>query len=178
VTWKNVDQATVYGVEIEFRKSLEFIHPVLKDLRAAGNLALIQSQVNIDPAVYQLIIAEDPTRTATRQMYSQSPYTINAELAYVNDSIGFNTALNFNVFGPRISFVTDNGTPNVYEQPRPTLDFSIAKTVGKYLSFRFRARNIINPLVNNIHTYQGVDYTFRSYRTGRTFSLGVTLNIK
>lgn len=178
VTWKNVDQATVYGVEFEFRKSLGFIAPALQPFRAGGNLALIHSQVNIDPSVYQLIISEDPTRTATRQMYSQSPYTINAELAYVNDSIGFNTALNFNVFGPRISFVTDTGTPNVFEQPRPTLDYSISKTVGKYLGFRFRARNILNPLVNHVHEFNGEQYTFRSFRTGRTFSLAVSFNIQ
>lgn len=177
VTWKNVDEATVYGVEFEFRKSLGFVTDALKDFRASGNVSLISSQVNIDPAVYQLILDEDPTRQPTRQMYSQSPYTINAELAYINDSLGLTSSLNFNVFGPRISFVTDTGTPNVFEQPRPSLDFSIAKTVGKVLSFRLRARNIFNPLYNHIHTFQGVEYTFRSYRVGRTFSLGITVNL-
>lgn len=176
-TWRNVNQAVVYGVEAEVRKTLEFISPALKNFRLSGNVALIKSEVVIDPQVYQAILGEDSTRSNVRQMFGQSPYTINGEFAYINDSIGLSTSLNFNVFGPRISFVTDTGTPNVFEQPRPSLDFSIAKAFGDHFSVRFRARNLLDPLYNNVHTFRDVEYTFRSYRIGRTFSLSVSYNI-
>lgn len=173
LTFRNVPSAQLYGVEFEFRKSLEFISPALENFRASGNVVFIKSQVDIDSQQLSLIRELDPTAAPTRAMFGQSPYSVNGELAYVNDSIGLNTSLNFNVFGPRISNVSRGATPNVVEQPRPTLDFSIAKSFGR-LSLRFRARNLLDPLFQQTQTLKGQEFVFRSYRMGRTFSLGVS----
>lgn len=171
--YRNVPKAQLFGVEFEFRKNLDFILPVLRDFRASGNLTLIQSQLDIAPDELAQIRSLNPDAEATRPMFGQSPYTVNGELAYINDSIGLNTSLSFNVFGARIAAVSRGGTPNVYEQPRPTLDFSIAKRLGP-VELRFRARNLLDPEYKKVHTLKEVDYTFSSYRIGRTFSLGLT----
>ena len=173
LTFRNVPSAQLYGVEFEFRKSLEFLTPALSNFRASGNVVLIKSQVDIDSQQLDLIRELDPTASPTRAMFGQSPYSVNGELAYVNDSIGLNASANFNVFGPRISNVSRGATPNVVEQPRPTLDVSIAKSFGP-LSIRFRARNLFNPLFEQTQTLKGQDFVFRSYRVGRTFSLGIS----
>lgn len=173
LTFRNVPNAQLYGVEFEFRKSLEFLTPALSNFRASGNVVLIKSQVDIDEQQLTLIRELDPDAASTRAMFGQSPYSINGELAYVNDSIGLNASANFNVFGPRISNVSRGATPNVVEQPRPTLDMSIAKTFGR-VSVRFRARNLFDPLFEQTQTLNGQDFVFRSYRVGRTFSVGVS----
>lgn len=173
LTFRNVPSASLYGVELEFRKSLDFLGRPFRDFRASGNLVLIKSQVDIDSQQLAVIRELDPSAPATRAMFGQSPYSINGELAYVNDSIGFTTSLNFNVFGPRISNVSRGATPNVIEQPRPTLDFSIAKSFGR-VGVRFRARNLLDPLYQQTQTLKGESFVFQSFRMGRTFSLGVS----
>lgn len=178
LVYRNVPEAMVYGVEFEFRRSLGFISGVLDNFRAGANLTLVRSAVDINPQELQAIQVLNPYADAQRQMFGQSPYTVNAELAYINDSIGVNTALNFNVFGPRISAVSIGGTPNVFEQPRPTLDFSIGKQLGEVFSVRFRARNLLNPEFKQTHTFKDQDFTYSSYRLGRTFSLSFSYTIQ
>lgn len=175
--YRNVPNAQLFGLEFEFRKSLGFISESFKNFRASGNLTLIKSQLDINEGELAQIRSLNPEAPATRQMFGQSPYTINGELAYVNDSIGLNTGINFNMFGPRIAAVSRGGTPNVYEQPRPTLDFSIGKAFGNW-SLRLRARNLLDPKYEKVQTLKDVDYIFSSYRIGRTFSLGLTYTIK
>ncbi len=174
---RNSGNSMVYGTEFEFRKNLDFITPALKDLRASGNITLIKSRLDISPDELEQIRSLNPNAESTRAMFGQSPYSLNGELAYTNDSIGFNTSMSFNVFGPRIAAVSRGGTPNVYEQPRPTLDFSVGKRFGP-IDIRFRARNLLDPEYKKVQTLKNVDYIFSSYRIGRTFSLGVTYTIQ
>ncbi len=171
LTFRNVDQARLYGLEFEFRKSLGFIGRPLRNFRASGNLVLIQSQVDVSQGELDRIQLFRPDAASTRAMFGQSPYSVNGELAYVNDSLGFNTALNFNVFGRRIASVSSSGAPNIIEQPRPSLDFSIAKAFGEHISLKFKARNLLNPEYRQTQTLNDQEYVFQNYTIGRTYSL-------
>ena len=175
--YRNVPEAQLFGLEFEFRKSLSFISEGLKNFRASGNLTLIKSQLDINEGELQQIRSLNPEAAATRPMFGQSPYSVNGEISYVNDSLGLNTGINFNMFGPRIAAVSRGGTPNIYEQPRPTLDFSIGKAIGNW-SIRLRARNLFDPKFEKVQTLKDVDYIFSSYRIGRTFSLGLSYTIR
>ncbi|MEM7037194.1 MAG: TonB-dependent receptor, partial [Bacteroidota bacterium] len=178
LNYRNVPQAQLFGVEFEFRKNLGFISPLFDNFRASGNLSLIKSQLDINPQELSQIHALNPYAEPTREMFNQSPYTANAELAYIHDTLGITSAVNFSVFGPRISAVSLGGTPNVYEQPRPSLDFSVGKTFKNGLGIRIRARNLLNPEYRQIHTFKGEEFTYNSYRIGRTFSFGVSYTIQ
>lgn len=171
LTYRNVDQARLYGLEFEFRKSLGFISNSLRNFRASGNLVLIKSQVDISEGEMDRIQLFRPDAASTRAMFGQSPYSINGELAYVNDSLGLNTSLNFNVFGKRIASVSSSGAPNIIEQPRPSLDFSIAKSFGEHISIKFKARNLLNPEYRQTQTLNDLEYVFQNYTVGRTYSL-------
>lgn len=178
LNYRNVEAATAYGVELEFRKKLDFITPALGNFTASGNLTLIKSFLDINPEELALIRTLDPNAPAQRPMFGQSPYTMNAELSYKSDSLGLQSSLSFNVFGARISNVSIGGTPNVYEQPRPTLHFMLRKTLGESWAIRFRARNLLNPQIRQTHTFKGQEYIYSAYTLGRTFSLGVSYTIR
>ena len=176
LTLQNVPEAQLFGLELEARKSLGFIHDKLTDFRVGVNMSLVKSVIDINAAELEAIRDFDPEAKSTRPMFGQSPFTVNAELGYTNDSLGINASLNFNVFGQRISFVNRGGI-NVYEQSRPRLDFFIAKQIKKHWSVNFRARNLINPKYNFTQNYKGEAYNFQSYRMGQTFSLGFAYQI-
>lgn len=176
--YRNVQRAQVYGLEFEFRKQLGFITPAMKNFRAGGNLTLIRSQQTIAADELAQIRALNPYADETREMFGQSPYTINADLAYVNDSIGLTISANYNVFGPRISAVSRGGTPNVYEMPRPSMDCSISKDLGKRWSLTLRGRNLFNPAYRRVHQFAGQEFVYSSYRIGRSVSLGLSYTFR
>ena len=66
-------------------------------------------------------------------MQGQSPYILNFGLLYDLEKCGLNATLLFNQIGERIYLVGDvqAGAPDVYEAPRPVLDFQLAKKMLK-----------------------------------------------
>ncbi|MEZ4777612.1 MAG: TonB-dependent receptor [Bacteroidia bacterium] len=178
LTYRNVAEGMAYGVEFELRKNLGFIAPnsLLKNLQVGGNFSLIYSEVDIANDEYQKMIDVDPTRSRTRPVFGQSPYAVNGEVAYLNDSLGLKASLNYNVFGQRLVLV-GGVNPDVYEQPRGLLNFSLSKTIKYGLSVTVRANNLLNPDYKQTQVYKETEYIFQNYRLGRSFSLGVSYSL-
>jgi TonB-dependent receptor len=173
LTWRNIDKATVYGAEFEIKKTLSFLSDSINTFSFGGNFTYVFSEVGIDAQELELIKASDPNAAETRSLFGQSPYIVNVFLGYNNDSLGLSVNLSYNVSGKKIAVVIVGATPNVYEQPIHQLDFNVGKTLGKKFSLRFKAQNILNPLVKQTYTYKNEEYIFNSYRRGATFSLGL-----
>jgi outer membrane receptor protein involved in Fe transport len=114
----NADEATSFGVELDFRKKLDFSE-ALKNFTFQGNLSYIYNRVS------------NADNTIDRPMQGQSPYLVNAGLQYDLDKYGLNTTLLFNQIGRRIIFVGGSDQPPVWENPRGVLDFQIAKKIIK-----------------------------------------------
>ena len=114
----NADEANSFGAEFEFRKKLDFM-PSLQHFTVQGNVSYIYNRV--------VGIGEDEARP----MQGQSPYLINAVIQYDLQRYGINTTLLFNEIGRRIAFVGGSETPPIWENPRPVLDFQLAKKVLK-----------------------------------------------
>jgi TonB-dependent receptor len=162
----NVEGATNLGVELQGRTRLDFLGKAMRDFEVAGNVSLIQSQINIDPDSEKAEILTD----TERPLQGQSPYVINAQFGYDNVDTRTNVTLLYNVYGPRISEVGVYGIPNVVEQPFHTLDVTFAKSFENGLKMSAKAKN----LFNLAHRYtQGGEPTHVEYK-GRAFSLGVS----
>lgn len=108
------DNATAFGVELEFRKKLDFTE-ALKNFTVQGNFSYIHNRV----------------KSLDRPMQGQSPYLINTSIQYDLEKAGLNTTLLFNQIGRRILYVGNQDVPAIWEAPRPLLDFQIAKKVLK-----------------------------------------------
>jgi TonB-dependent receptor len=182
LTYVNVDQALTYGVEFEVRKNFSFISEALKNFQIGGNISLINSSVDLDPQLLQQIRSVDSTRESTRPLYGQSPYAVNAELAYLDPVGGWKGSLSYSVFGPRLVAV-GGINPDIYEQPRALLNFSLSKDIRlskggrERLSVRFRANNLLNPFFRQTQTYLGEDYIYENYQLGRSYSLSLSFKI-
>jgi outer membrane receptor protein involved in Fe transport len=114
----NTDRATAFGAEIEFRKKLDVFSLVLKNFTVTGNFSYIHSRVK-------------DTMALNRPMQGQSPYLINAGLQYDLEKIGLSSTVLFNQIGRRILFVGNEAISDIWESPRPLLDFQLAKKILK-----------------------------------------------
>ena len=138
-----------------------------------GNFTYVVSEVGIDAQELELIRALNPNADDTRSLFGQSPYIINVFFGYNNDSLGLSANLSYNVSGEKIAVVIVGATPNVYQQPVHQVDFNIGKQLGDRFSLRFKAQNILNPLVKKTYTYKDQEYIFNSYKRGATFSVSL-----
>jgi TonB-dependent receptor len=173
LTWRNIDKATVYGAEFEIKKNLTFISDSANTFNIGGNFTYVFSEVGIDSQELELIRANDANAEDTRRLFGQSPYIVNFFLGYNNDSLGLSANLSYNVSGEKIAVVVVGATPNVYQKPVQQLDFNITKKIGNKLSLKFKAQNILNPLIKKTYNYKDEDYIFNSYRRGANFSIGL-----
>jgi len=178
ITYQNVNNGTVYGVEFELRKRLDFVSSLLNNFRVGTNLTLVKSIVDIPPDKLEKIIERDPQRTEftedTRPLQGQSPYLLNLDLGYDNYRTGTYANLHYNVFGDRLSEVTGDATPDVYEDSRGMLDFILTQRVYRTLNLKFAAKNLLDSSIRFFHEYKGVGYARKEYKLGRTFSFGLS----
>jgi outer membrane receptor protein involved in Fe transport len=175
LTWRNVSEAMIYGIELEARKNLGFISEGLSPLSVGANITLVQSSVAIAEAELQRKRNFNPELDATRQMAGQSPYIINANIAYASEKTEVN--LVFNVQGTRLSIVSPDATPDVYEKPVPGLNFNVSRRFANRWKAKLNATNILNPQVKFVHEYKGEEYIFQQYTRGREVSLGVSYSL-
>jgi outer membrane receptor protein involved in Fe transport len=168
-TYVNVEEATVYGIELEARKDLGFINPQLVPLTVGANLSIIESEVPINPVE---AARNGLPEGATRPFQGQSPYIVNANISWAPRGGSFDASLAFNYFGDRLAFNGAEGTPDVYERGRQSLDFIVTKRLGS-LTLRAVAANLINPAYETFATFKDQDFVFTQFRRGRTFKLSV-----
>jgi TonB-dependent receptor len=173
-TFRNPDNATSYGAEIEMRKKLDFISG-FKNFTFQANASYIHSRV------------KDEALDIDRPMQGQSPYVLNIGLLYDHEKSGFNATLLYNQIGKRIYVVglnalTIGGSPDIYEASRPLLDFQVSK---KLLKQKAEIRLNISDILNQTqYFYQNSDDNTKfdknsdAYRFTRKFgtTFGITFN--
>lgn len=172
-TYRNAAKAKSYGAEIEARKKLDF-STVLKNFTIQANASYIYSRINDD--AFQI----------DRPLQGQSPYVLNIGLLYDVEKSGLNMTLLYNQIGERIYLVGDltagAGSPDIWEAPRPLMDFQIAK---KILKSKAEIKLNVSDIFNNVqYFYQNADKktTFQkgadAYRFTRQFgtTFGLTIN--
>ncbi|WPP53159.1 TonB-dependent receptor [Catalinimonas niigatensis] len=173
----NVDNGRVYGAEVEFRKSLGFITPALENLRFSVNASYINSQADRTEEELQVIRNSDrPNLKDTRPFQGQSPYIVNAALFYNQQELGLESALSFNVWGERLAFATGALDPDVYDQPRPILNYTLSKRIGDNYSVGFKAENLLNPKYEQAYDFNESP-VYESFTLGRSFTLSVSYGI-
>ena len=167
----NTDEAEVYGLEFEIRKSLGFIAGSLENFRIGANLSLIYSRVekdSIELAAINIEGIED-----WRPLQGQSPYIANIIFNYYSPKLEWENTLTYNIYGPRLSFITEANTPDVYEQSRNMLNFISSKRLGKHLNVGVKVKNILN--VDFLYEFDHSRHSFiyEGYREGTSFELSI-----
>ncbi len=177
LSWTNVDNALVNGLELEGRVRLDYIDRLFKRFYIGANFSLIDSKVDIDESELRIIKLYDPDAKDTRPFQGQSPYLLNINLNYENLEAGFNASVFYNVFGKRLAAVGSVGAPDVYEQPFHLLNFSLSKKILSYFTIIFKINNIINSKIKKIQYFKDKEYIYNSYSTGTTVSLSINYSL-
>ncbi len=96
----NVDQGILYGLELELRKSLDFINSAFfEKLKLGVNFTYTQSAVDLEEAERTARQSVNPNIEDTRPFQAQSPYIVNANIDYLDVENDFEVTLYMNMFG-------------------------------------------------------------------------------
>ena len=176
-TLKNEKAATIYGVELELKKRLNFLGnaKIFNDFAVFSNLSLIKSTLSFDEGIQSL---------QNRPLQGQSPYILNIGLQYDNIEKGWSASAIFNKVGRRIAYVGvapsfGDTRQDIYEAPRSVLDFQISKTYKKF-NIKFTLGDVLR---NDYLFYQDAnqngkfDKDTALDRTMFKFNTGITTNL-
>ncbi|HVO27134.1 MAG TPA: TonB-dependent receptor [Candidatus Margulisiibacteriota bacterium] len=190
-SWKNAQDATLWGFEWEARKNFGFLTAQyarlhldsgewLSHLNLVSNVAYINSTVNVGTAdLNDPLCREDPRfcvqvqTSASRSLQGQAPYVVNAVAEYEIPAWQGVARLLYNTVGERIVAAGTGNLPDINEQPRNQLDFILIGKINPFgtpLTAKFAAENIFNDAYRQT---QGDEVVHR-YRTGVKFTFGIS----
>lgn len=176
-TARNNGDAIVYGVELEARKTLDFIAPVLSRFSVNVNASLIQSRLQIgevEKADRETNKRTDETVEDFRVMQGQSPYLVNAGLNYQSEDQAWEGGLFYNVQGKALAIVGVGNIPDIYTMPFNSVNASIKKSFGveRKASLQFRVANLLDDKIESRFQSFGAADRIQSIRQpGRTFTV-------
>jgi outer membrane receptor protein involved in Fe transport len=162
VTFDNAAKARNYGVELDIRGGLGFLGEALETTTAFANTTLMASEIELRNAGAQT--------DADRPMVGQSPYVVNAGLTYSIPDVSVSATALYNVAGRRIASAGVIPLPNAYEEPRHSLDLSLRFPLPAGL----RGKADLENLLDSPYEVRQGTVVREFYKTGRTFSFGVS----
>ena len=178
LTPRNLGDASVFGLEFEFRKSLGFISNGLEKLKINVNASYIESSLTMfeDEYTRRVNAARDGEVVENeRELQGQSPYLINAGLNYNDTEIGLQTGLFFNVQGKTLEVVGTGIVPDVYTVPFNSLNFTLNKKIGaeKKSTIDIKISNILDSQRKSVYeSFNAAEQVFTQLNPGTEFSIG------
>lgn len=171
----------VFGIELEARKNLGTITPVLDHFFIGTNLMLANSKVMKNPD--RLKASRQIYRQASNYspLFEQPPYSLNVMLDYEYPRTHTNVTASFNVVGERLIQVQLDGVPDIYSRPAPQLDLVFSQRLFKRFLIKGFAKNLLNPPNEEVYTipgnngnFNGRHYIHSKYYRGVEYQLGLT----
>jgi outer membrane receptor protein involved in Fe transport len=167
ITWDNIAQSTVRGIELEGKKQIG------NNLEFRANLTLVKSEAEFVRKDLQIIDGKKVYTiidTLYRPMFGQAPYLFNSILSYTADSLGLTATVSYNVQGPRLVIAgAVKGRPDVYEIPRHLVDFKVSKTIGEHYIASLTVRDILNSPVRRAYDLPRGYVDYDNFRYGTNF---------
>ncbi len=182
---RNAGNSEVFGTEIEFRKKLGFVAPMLSNLSVGTNLTIVRSYVELKSVIvdnsggteYDLranYLRENETQADTRDMAGQAPYLINGYLNYSNPETDLNINVSYNVQGESLAIIGSGRFPDVYTQPFQSLNFNAFRSFGpeRKSKITIAVKNIMDSSQQQMFRSFGADdIIYSNFSPGRSFSV-------
>jgi len=184
---RNVGDGQLAGLEFEVRKHLGFISKAAEAFVFTANLTYTRSGIRLSETEFKSRIenvrqGEEVSRY--REMAGQSPYIVNAGLAYEGSGQGFaeglEAGLYFNVQGSTLEVVGIADRPDVYAKPFNSLNLNVNKSFGENKKFQFGLKidNLLGDIRESVfQSFKASDQYYTFIDQGRTIHLRVAYKI-
>ncbi len=191
----NYGDGSLFGVEVESRITAEpFLGEDFKGLAAGFNFTYMDTEVEL-PAQDASAFANYGANITSIPMTGTPDYLFNANLTYDYEPWGTQLGLFYNYQGKSlISAATTDATPSppappgpqpgtllvpaIYQQPYPTLNFTLRQPLLWGFAANFAAKNLTNPVrETQYETVDGQTGTNSTYTAGIDLQFGLTFSM-
>lgn len=141
LSFVNAESATLYGIELELRRSLEAISPALRLWSVNANYAHIESDVTVGEHQFSVV-----TNTE-RPLEGQSDHVANLALQFYHPQWGTMFRVLGAYSGPRLAEAGAFGLPDTYEDSFTSLDVVLSQSLGAWLhgvDLKLAATNLLD----------------------------------
>lgn len=163
----NADSATLWGLELEFRRSLEIVSPLLRLWSVNVNYANIHSDVTVGAHQFSVVTNTD------RPLEGQSDQTANVALQFYHPQWGTMLRLLGAYNGQRLAEVGAFGLPDIYEAASHSFDVVVSQSLGSFVKgveLKLAGTNLLNEKRDFVQGGQ----IQRHYEPGRKVSLSLS----
>jgi outer membrane receptor protein involved in Fe transport len=167
VSFVNAESATLYGLELEFRRSLDRFFPPLRLWSVNVNYAYIQSDVTVGEHQFSVVTNTD------RPLEGQSDQVANVGLQFYHPQWGTMVRLLGSYNGERLTEVGAFGLPDIYEAASTSFDVVFSQSFGalaRGLELKIAGTN----LFDEGREFTQADRIQRSLRPGRKVSFSLS----
>ena len=169
-SFTNAESATLWGAELEFRRSLATLTPALRWWALNLNYSYVRSDVTIGEQDLSVV-----TNT-NRPLEGQSEHVGNFGVQFHQPSWGTFVRVLYNYTGERISDVGAYGLPDIYEGTVTSLDIILSQQL-RFLADGLEIKAAASNLLDADREYTQAGQIHRRYLPGRSFSLALGYTI-
>lgn len=168
-TYVNAAGAVNRGVELEARLGLGRFAKTLREFALQSNFTFVDSNIRIQERDARLLTSTD------RPLLGQSRFIVNSIVEWTRPKWRSITRFDANYVSRRLSDVGTFGVPDIYQEGNVFLDlaYQYSLTENGGWTLKITGENLAN---NHYHWTQG-GILQRSYRLGRTFTIGLGVSI-
>ena len=174
ISWENVEEGQVQGIELEARKKINALSSDFAVLTIGGNFSYIDSEVNRSQLEIDRKLAEFPDLSPTRELQGQSSLIYNMDASWEHYRKGAGITFSYNNTGDRLYAVTNARLPLVDESPADNLDLILSQRLSPSWKFKFKVSNLLDAETERFHVFRDEVFPYAYSETGRTFSLSVS----
>lgn len=164
VSYVNADTATLWGMEIEFRRNLNLISPKLQHFTVNLNYTYTHSDVSIPHDSLSAIT------NANRPLEGQAEDVGNVSLEFHQPEWGTTVRCLFNYTGSRIANVGAFGLPDIYQSPLRGLDLMYSQDLNSILD-GFSMKLTASNLLDSAHRFMQGPKLQQYFSIGRSYGL-------
>lgn len=176
----NFPSGKMRGIEFEVRQDLGTLLG-LEGFSIGGNLTLIDSKVDFDPATAERFRLGGYPQTS-QPMTGAPEYMANVYLNFDLEQTGTAFSIFYTNQGRTMisgaSVVEDIFIPAIYEVPIDSLVVSVSQRIFDNVTLEFKAKNLTNPEFRTVYSsdYIDRDYTYTSFTKGIDLQFGVKVS--
>jgi hypothetical protein len=137
ITFRNIQAAENFGLELEARMSFRHFARELDWIGIGANFTLVHSRAVLSPE------QRGQATSPERPLAGQPPWILNFSLGLEPPGTNLRFDVFYNVFGPRLEDVGLMQIPDVYREPFHDLSASISWTPDPILRLRLAGQNIL-----------------------------------
>jgi hypothetical protein len=184
-TWYNAPDGKNFGLEIELRKSFDFIGDYFRNFSIIGNYTVVTSKIDYvqgskvflytdTTGGFKYDVYGDKFETKQREMQGQSPYVYNVSFLFQEPTIGTSINIMHNVFGRKLDAVADFRADDIYEERHSVTDVTVNQPFARFVNIKLSLKDIFAK-PREFKTREGEPY--RTVFTGTSVSLQLSLTM-